>query len=73
MQLVEHKSFNAEFLKRAVGKTTFICEEGDVIDQMIQDVLEKNERVTQVINAYAITQGEKVAEFQLELSLKQKA
>lgn len=64
------KSFEAQFLKRAEGPTTFICEEGLLIDQMITDTLASGERVSKVINAYALTNGERVAEFKLELSLK---
>lgn len=64
------KSFNAEFLKRAVGPTDFICDEGEKIDKLIAKVLATGARQHKVIKAYAVTNGETVAEFNLELSLK---
>ncbi len=66
------KSFEAQFLKRAEGATLFICEQGPEIDDMIAEALTKNERVTRKIKARAETNGEVVAEFTLELSLKPK-
>ncbi len=67
------KSFEAQFLKRAEGPTLFICEQGDVVDQMIEETLQSGERVNQKIAARAEVDGEIVAEFMLELSLKLKA
>lgn len=66
------KSFKADFLKRAEGPTDFICDQGPLIDEMIKETLNSGARVNKVVPAYAVTHGEKVAEFQLELSLKLK-
>lgn len=64
------KSFEAHFLKRATGPTYFICEAGAEIDDLIAEVLEKKDRAHKKIKARAEVDGEIVAEFQLELSLK---
>lgn len=66
------KSFKANFLKRAEGPTQFICDEGDKIDTLLEQALSSKERVHDMILARAECQGEVVAEFQLELSLKLK-
>ena len=66
------KTFQAQFLKRAVGPTEFICDEGNKIDKLIEKVITTNERVHKKIKARAVTNGETVAEFTLELSLKMK-
>ncbi len=66
------KSFSAQFLKRAVGPTDFVCDEGDKIDALIEAAIASGERVHKKISARAVTHGETVAEFTLELSLKKK-
>lgn len=66
------KSFKADFQKRAEGDTLFVCEEGAEIDAMIERVLASGERVSHPIKAQAVVNGEVVAEFVLELSLKLK-
>lgn len=66
------KSFKAQFLKRAIGETLFICDQGPLIDEMIEEAVKTKQRVTKVVLAHAMTQNEKVAEFELELSLKLK-
>lgn len=66
------KSFSAQFLKRAEGPTFFICEEGKKIDELIAETIASGERVHRVIQAKAVTHGETVAEFTLELSLKKR-
>lgn len=66
------KSFEAQFLKRAVGPTDFICDAGEEIDQLISQTIESGERVHKKIKARAEVKGEIVAEFTLELSLKLK-
>ncbi len=66
------KSFQAQFLKRAMGPTTFICEQGKEIDELLFRTLESHERQNKVISCYALCLDEKVAEFELELSLKKK-
>ena len=71
IQLV-FKSFAAQFLKRAEHHTQFICEEGEKIDRMIEKARSTGERVHEKLLARAECQGEVVAEFVLELSLKRK-
>lgn len=66
------KSFKANFLKRAEGHITFRCEEGALIQEMLDETLASGERVNKVISAFALVNGEVVAEFELELSLKYK-
>ena len=67
------KSFQADFLKRAEGHTQFVCVEGEIIDRMIQETIKTGQRVHEKIKAQAFCQNEIVAEFVLELSLKQKS
>lgn len=67
------KSFQADFLKRAEGPTQFVCSQGDEMDKMIQETLQTGQRVHKKFQAQAICQNEVVAEFVLELSLKQKS
>lgn len=64
------KSFSCQFLKRAHGPTFFICEAGTEIDELISKTIQTGERAHKVIQGRAETQGEIIAEFQLELSLK---
>ena len=64
------KSFKADFQKRAVGPTDFICDQGELIDELISETLETRERCHKLIKSVAKTNGEIVAEFELELSLK---
>jgi acyl-coenzyme A thioesterase PaaI-like protein len=66
------KDFSAQFLKRAEGPTTFVCEAGDEIHALIQEVITSGERVNRSIPAKAYVEGEVVAEFVLTLSLKMK-
>ncbi len=66
------KSFQSQFLKRAVGPTEFQCHEGEKIAELIKKCLQTGERHHDLIKAQALCQGEVVAEFQLELSLKKK-
>ena len=65
------KGFHAEFLKRAEGPVIFVCTEGRLIGQMIDEALTTGERVNQSIKATAYVHDEAVAEFELILSLKQ--
>ena len=67
------KSFNAEFLKRPEGPTEFICDEGAELDELIDQVIATGERQHRKMKARAVVQGETVAEFVLELSLKKKS
>lgn len=64
------KNFQADFVKRAEGKTVFICNEGDKISRMIEQCIQSNERISEPIRAIAQVNGEDVAKFILTLSVK---
>lgn len=69
------KDFNAQFLKRPEAAVHFVCEDGKLITQMIQETIRTKERVskTVTIKAFCPTiSDELVAEFTLGLSLKVK-
>lgn len=64
------KDFKAQFLKRAEGPTLFICEQGQAVAELLAETINTKQRQHRTILAYAMTNGEKVAEFELTLSLK---
>ena len=68
------KDFHADFLKRAEGDVHFICNDGDKIKSLIDEVTTKGERcnTTVSVNAFVPSQftDEPVAKFMLTLSLK---
>jgi hypothetical protein len=69
------KSFQANFLKRPEGDVYFTCEEGPLIDELVERALATGERHTapvRVRGAVRTSDGtfEPVAEFTLALSLK---
>lgn len=69
------KDFTAQFLKRPEADVHFLCEDGELITQMIQETIRTKERVskTVTIKAFCPTiSTELVAEFTLGLSLKVK-
>lgn len=66
------KSFQAEFLKRPEGDVIFICNKGEEMDEMLEETIRTGERVHRPIQATACVDGEEVARFVLELSLKRK-
>ena len=70
------KDLHADFLKRAEGDVHFVCNEGKIIQTMINDVIEKKIRVNQSINVIAYVPDklgdEPVAKFSLTLSIKAK-
>ena len=70
------KSFRADFLKRPESDVYFVCEEGARIRALVETVLDSEERHTEPIALRAEVRPEggppeTVAEFVLELSLKQ--
>ena len=71
------KSMKAEFIKRPMGHTYFLCENGKTIDDMIFKSSETGERQNEVsvIKVYTDYYNEKelVAIFELEVSIKVKA
>lgn len=69
------KSFQASFLKRPEADVSFVCEDGAKIKALLDLALSTGERQTTPVAIRAEVQGpegpETVAEFTLELSLKQ--
>lgn len=70
------KDFKAEFLKRAESDVIFVCEQGAEIREMVKRARITKERQTATFKSYAMTPDktgqEKVAEFSLTLSVKQR-
>lgn len=68
------KDYKANFLKRAEGDVHFICEEAQVVAQQINEAKNSPERINRTMTAYAIVPSisttEKVATFELTLSVK---
>ena len=71
------KNFEADFIKRPDSDVYFVSESGKLVQEMIDETITTKERVTQsiAIDAYTnyFTNPEKVAEFKLGLSLKDKS
>jgi hypothetical protein len=70
------KDYKANFLKRAEGDVHFICEEASVVVEQIEAAKKSEERINRTMKAYAIVPSvsttEKVAEFELTLSVKRR-
>ena len=70
------KNFSAEFLKRAEDDTYFTCQDGIIINNLIEQASESQERVEEHINVIATVPSkfgdESVANFKLGLSLKKR-
>lgn len=68
------KSFQAQFLKRPESDVYFVCTEGKIVRDMIEESKISKERVNKPINLKAYThyesKPEEVAHFILELSVK---
>lgn len=68
------KSFQAQFLRRPESDVYFICQQGDLVREMLQTSQQTKQRVNQVVEVKAYTdypqQPVEVANFMLELSLK---
>jgi len=71
------KDFKAQFLKRAEADVVFVCEQGLAIREMIKQARITKERQTLTFESYALTPSktgnEKVAEFSITLSVKQRS
>lgn len=62
------------FTKKAVGRTTFTCEEGQLIRQTIEDAIISNEGKMVTARSYGRNKdGEVVAEFSITWSFKAKS
>jgi hypothetical protein len=70
------KDFNAVFLKRCEGDVHFICQEGKVIAQTIEQAATSRQRANVALNVVAMAPSkfgnEPVAQFKLTLSVKLK-
>ncbi|OIQ26384.1 DUF4442 domain-containing protein [uncultured Vibrio sp.] len=68
------KSVRGEFLKRPEADVHFHCEDGDLIDQMLDDTISSGERVNQEVKITATSPSlhgnDPMAVFYLTLSLK---
>lgn len=68
------KSFQAQFLRRPESDVYFVCTEGNIVKQMIEESKNSKERINKPISIKAytdyLTQPEEVADFILELSVK---
>lgn len=68
------KSFQADFIKRPESDVYFVCEEGELIQEMISKAKQSGERINQRISIGGFTHylenPTQVALFSLELSLK---
>ena len=70
------KDFSAEFLKRADGHVHFICEEVPLVNQLIQQAAQNNERHEKTFNGYAVVPSsgpEPVMRYKLTLSVKNRS
>jgi len=62
------------FIKKAVGRTTFTCEEGTLIKQSIEDAISSKEGKMIIARSYGRNEaGEVVAEFAITWSFKVKS
>lgn len=65
--------FRAEYGVTAKTKTTFICSEGDKVNQMIQEIeASGNPQSLEMISIGYNTQGQEVSRFYITWSLKKK-
>lgn len=71
------KDYKAEFLKRAEGDVYFVCEEAQTVIAQIAEAKNSSERINRTMSAYAyvpsVSMTEKVATFQLTLSVKNRS
>lgn len=71
------KDYKASFLKRAESDVHFVCEEGEAIRQMVREAAQSTVRLNGTFKCYATTPektgNEKVAEFELTLSVKRRS
>ena len=69
------KDFKADYFKRAEGDVLFVCNQGDEIQNMIDEVIKKKVRINKKIDVLAYVPSklneEVVAKFSLTLSLKE--
>ena len=70
------KNYKATFLKRAEGDVLFICDEVKTVIDQISEAKTSDERINRTLSAYAVVPAvsltEKVATFELTLSVKRR-
>lgn len=65
------KSMQAEFIKRADTDIYFCCNQGELINKMIQDSIIEKHRINRIVYVKAMNKDQEVvATFNMELSLK---
>lgn len=73
---IAFKSFHAQFLCRPECDVYFICEEGETVKAMIEEAKRTGQRVNKPVRVKAVThyfeQPKEVADFSLELSIKER-
>jgi len=64
----------AEYFKKAVGRTSFICEDGGLIQRMVDETIATGEaRTVKARSVGTNNEGEKIAEFIITWSFKAKS
>lgn len=66
------KSFKADFIKRAEGDTLFVFNEKKKMRAFVEEVAMSRERISQAFTCEAFVNQDKVATFELTLSLKRR-
>lgn len=62
------------FTKKAVGKIRFVCEDGNLINEVIEQAIKINEGQTVIMKSVGIDEsGEQVSVYEFEWSLKLKS
>ena len=64
------KSVKGEFLKRATGHVLFTSTDGHVVEQVVKTARETGERQHAMVRVNATVEGETVAIFDMEISVK---
>jgi hypothetical protein len=64
----------AEYFKKAVGRTIFICEDGELIQRMVDETIATGEaRTVKAKSVGTNNDGERIAEFTITWSFKAKS
>jgi Domain of unknown function (DUF4442) len=64
----------AEYFKKAVGRTSFICEDGELIQRMVNETIATGEaRSVKAKSVGTNSDGERIAEFTITWSFKAKS
>lgn len=65
------KSIHAEFIKRADTETTFLCEDGSKIWEVIEKAERTGERINEIVEVIALNSSkEEVARFRMGISVR---